>query len=1001
MRAPRPGQILALCVAVSIQSLWVACGGGDGGGDITAPEVGALEVSTETEGPDQDPDGYTIAVDGGAPRAIGSNATLRYDELARGAHSVVLSGAAQNCSVSSNGSATAQIARGETATVRFAVNCQATTGTIEVTTSTGANADADGYSLVLDGRDAQPIGSSATVTLAAVNVGSHTIGLSGIAANCQVQGDNPRGVTVTPGATAQVALVVVCEPPPAATGSLQVTTATTGDGLPAGYTVSVDGGGAQPIGASATITLTNLAIGPHAVQLGGVPGNCTVADQNPRTLDVSAGGTAETAFAVTCTAVTGSLRVTTRTTGSALDADGYDVSVDGGTGPHIGINANRTIDGLAASAHQIALSGVAANCQVQGEHPRSVTVAPGPPATTTFEIVCAAATGSLAVTINGLPTGVNAAVSVTGPNNYSQALTATRSLDDLAPGSYTVSAAEVTNGADRYTPSPATQTASVTAGANASAAVAYSLAPGATLNLRIQGLYLTQSVQTLGQEVPLVEGRDGMLRVFAVANENNTARPDVRVRLFDGNTLRETFTIPAPQGSTPTSLNENPLNRSWNVAVPGTLIRRGLQIVADVDPANAIAESDDGDNAFPASGPRLQVQVRTTPPLSVVLVPVRQSANDLEGDVTEGNKDRYLDQIRRMYPVSSVGADVHAVYTTEFDGALQADNGNNAWNEVLNEILALQTVEGDDRTYYGVVRTGYGDGMNGNGFLELPVAIGYDHASDGGRVAAHELGHTWGRLHSACGNPSDVDPAYPYSGGTVGVFGLDVAAGALKLPSQPDIMGYCANPWISDYNYTAVMDFRGTALGVGREARAQPSVLVWGRIRDGQATVEPAFQIVTRPTHPRRGGAYTVAGFSEDGSRLFEFPFDAAQVADDRRGSRQFAVAIPLAESAAARLATLRVSGPGALVTASARTALTGLAAGPESLSLKSTARGVSLEWNAGAHPMVLVRDPVTGEVLSFARGGRTEIRTTKRVLDVVVSDGVRSRAARVPVTDR
>ena len=83
--------------------------------------------------------------------------------------------------------------------------------------------------------------------------------------------------------------------------------------------------------------------------------------------------------------------------------------------------------------------------------------------------------------------------------------------------------------------------------------------------------------------------------------------------------------------------------------------------MADVDPTNAIAESDEGDNGFPASGTRLQVQVRTAPRLSVALVPVRQSANDLEGDVTEANKDRYLDQIRRMYPISSYDVEVHAV----------------------------------------------------------------------------------------------------------------------------------------------------------------------------------------------------------------------------------------------------------------------------------------------------------------------------------------------------
>jgi hypothetical protein len=1000
MRAPRSTRFLALCIGVSIQSLWAACGGGDGSGDITAPEVGALDVSTETEGVEQDPDGYTVAVDGGAPRRIGLNASLRFENLARGIHTVVLGGAARNCSVSGNGSATAQVARGETASLRFVVSCLATTGAIEVTTSTGTDADADGYSLLLDGVEVQTIGASATLTLSSVNSGPHTVGLSGIAANCQVQGDNPRALEVTAGATATVAIVVACAPPPPATGSLRVSASTTGESLPAGYTVSVDGGSAQPIGANATIALSNLAPGPHTVQLGGVADNCSVTDPNPRTLDVSAGGTAETTFTISCAAVSGALRVTTRTTGSALDADGYDVTVDGGAGTSIGINANRTIGDLAAGSHQVALGGVAGNCQVQGENPRSITVTAGPAATTTFEVVCAATSGSLAVTITGLPAGVDAAVTVTGPDNYNQTVRATRTLGDLTPGSYTVAAAQVANG-DQYTASPETQTASVAAGATASAGVAYARVPGATLNLRVEGLYLTQSVQTLTRDVPLVEGRDGMLRVFVVANENNTVRPDVRVRLFDGNTLRQTLTIPAPQSSTPTSLNEGALDRSWNVAVPGSVIRRGLQIVADVDPANAIVESDESDNALPVSGPRLQLQVRTAPALGVTLVPVLQSANDFQGDVTEANKNRYVDQVRRLYPVSEVHADVHAVYTTKFAGALEPGNGNNAWNEVLNEILTLQAVEGTDRSYYGVVRTGYPDGMNGNGFLEAPAAIGYDNAADGGRVAAHEMGHTWGRLHSACGNPLDVDPSYPYANGTIGVYGLDVAAAALKAPSQPDIMGYCGSPWISDYNYKGVLDYRGAQAFATREARAQTSLLVWGRIVGGQAILEPAFQVVTRPMRPRRGGPYSVSGYAADGSRLFEFPFDAAQVADDPRGARQFAIAIPLGESAGARLATLRLSGPGVQATASARTTVAVPSVADASPALRPSAAGVALEWKTERHPMVVVRDPVTGEVLSFARGGRVEIRTSRRELDLIVSDGLRSTVTRARVTDR
>ena len=69
------------------------------------------------------------------------------------------------------------------------------------------------------------------------------------------------------------------------------------------------------------------------------------------------------------------------------------------------------------------------------------------------------------------------------------------------------------------------------------------------------------------------------------------------------------------------------------------------------------------------------------------------------------------------------------------------------------------------------------------------------------RVIAHELGHTWGQSHTPCGTPPGVDPAYPYHSGNIGVYGYDLGNGTLKVPGQPDIMGYCDNPWVSDYIY--------------------------------------------------------------------------------------------------------------------------------------------------------------------------------------------------------
>ena len=63
-----------------------------------------------------------------------------------------------------------------------------------------------------------------------------------------------------------------------------------------------------------------------------------------------------------------------------------------------------------------------------------------------------ATTGSLQVSINALPSGTNASVRVTGPNNFVQDLTASQTLSSLAPGSYTVTAASVAQNCRGHAP---------------------------------------------------------------------------------------------------------------------------------------------------------------------------------------------------------------------------------------------------------------------------------------------------------------------------------------------------------------------------------------------------------------------------------------------------------------------------------------------------------------------------------------------------------------------
>ena len=94
----------------------------------------------------------------------------------------------------------------------------------------------------------------------------------------------------------------------------------------------------------------------------------------------------------------------------------------------------------------------------------------------------APANGTLVVTVSGLPAGVNAAVTVAGPSSYAQSPTASATYS-VAPGSYTVTAAQVTTNNVRYNAAITGSPATVTSSATATATVTYSITANPTVTL--------------------------------------------------------------------------------------------------------------------------------------------------------------------------------------------------------------------------------------------------------------------------------------------------------------------------------------------------------------------------------------------------------------------------------------------------------------------------------------------------------------------------------------
>lgn len=268
------------------------------GEDLTAPGKGAIEVTSVTAGDPTDPDGYSLAADGGAGQALGTNASLTVLDLPAGDHELTLGGMAPNCVLAGPNPRTVTVTSGATARTTFEVECSTPTGSIEITTvTTGESPDPDGYSAALDGAPGQPIGSNGTVTFAGVLAGDHAVGLTGVAPNCTVGGENPRAVAVGADA-ARSRFDITCRPP---TGTIVISTTTTGPRPdPDGYAARVDGGGGQAIASIGTLTVPNLPVGDHTIQLSGLASNCSLAGDNPRLVTVINGGATMSSFSVSC-----------------------------------------------------------------------------------------------------------------------------------------------------------------------------------------------------------------------------------------------------------------------------------------------------------------------------------------------------------------------------------------------------------------------------------------------------------------------------------------------------------------------------------------------------------------------------------------------------------------------------------------------------------------------------------------------------------------------------
>lgn len=523
------------------------------------------------------------------------------------------------------------------------------------------------------------------------------------------------------------------------------------------------------------------------------------------------------------------------------------------------------------------------------------------------------------------------------------------------------------------------------------------------LTLTIDGAYIVQSVQRPDGSVPLIAGRDGVLRVFVRGDQPSFYKQMIRARLLHHGQPVET--IEADLDRIPTLTEEGDLATSWNVEIDGEWIQPGLSLLVEVVPVEDVPITAESQRLFPADGRPQSLEVRQVPPVQVRLVPIYDRAINRGGDVDVSSAPDYVADFLAMFPVAEHEIDVRTSYSTRI-GTYSRDN----LSRVIREIRTLQRVEDSDWYYYGVFPSGQNPEVGGLGYLPGKASIGVSKPKDEPgqgyftRVFAHELGHNFGRYHAPCGDPGGIDEDYPYSQAGIGVFGLDVSTMSLKSPStQVDLMSYCDPEWISDYTYTGVVEH---LVAQSQEIKRisndtqKEVLLVWGSVGPEKSVLEPAFEI-TAPVHiPSNTGPYVLDGRDDSGTRLFSYRFQGTPLAHGPEGQRDFTFTLPRARLSMDRLAEIRISGPGvdlAVQQPAAHAKAGALVAPPWSLQRSERSEAL-LEWSSSAYPMALVRSRETGEILSFARDGAISFIPASSEVDLYFSDGVRTVKAQASI---
>jgi len=381
----------------------------------------------------------------------------------------------------------------------------------------------------------------------------------------------------------------------------------------------------------------------------------------------------------------------------------------------------------------------------------------------------------------------------------------------------------------------------------------------------MDGMEVTQAIQNLANEVPLVAEKTTYVRAYGKQLSGPSA-PNVEAWLVgtqNGNALPGSPLHPVNGVRALASAggyDRARLSDGWYFLLPANWIKAGpIVLKAVIDPRQIHSDPSRVNNELSRT-----FVFQTQPPVCVWTVPVR--THTPVPSTQNPNFWNMVDHFKRRWPVPDVwifrdtepveelqvctwGPFPYPCYGPyELEDGWGLTNGMPDRDKVITSLwgralLSFNPDSCDNRNapvhFMGLVHpqannggaSGYASTVSNQSWVQLPghtpnpTPPGWDKLR-AGSVMAQELAHNYGRRHVDCGNPEDTDGNYPYppcqiaNTGAASYYGFDVTTQQPIRPDQTaDFMSYANRTWVSDYTWRALL---GSFLSTHVAAAAAP-----------------------------------------------------------------------------------------------------------------------------------------------------------------------------------